>query len=50
MNPPIIDDKDAFIRANTRLRPVPLTPEISLYVADEAVPLWHKTEEEIGEA
>lgn len=45
-----ITDKDAFIRANTRLRPVPLTPEISLYVADEAVPLWHKTEEEIGEA
>jgi predicted nicotinamide N-methyase len=50
LNPPIIDDKDTFIRANTRLRPVPLTPEISLYVADEAVPLWHKTEEEIGEA
>lgn len=46
----IITDKDAFIRANTRLRPVPLAPEISLYVADEAVPLWHKTEEEIGEA
>lgn len=47
---PLIPDKDAFIRANTRLRPVPLAPEISLYVADEAVPLWHKTEEEIGEA
>jgi predicted nicotinamide N-methyase len=46
---PIID-KDAFIRANTRLRPVPLVPEISIYVADEAVPLWHKTEEELGEA
>jgi len=48
--PHTITDKDAFIRANTRLRPVPLAPEISLYVADEAVPLWHKTEEEIGEA
>jgi predicted nicotinamide N-methyase len=47
---PLIADKDAFIRANTRLRAVPLTPEISLFVADEAVPLWHKTEEEIGEA
>lgn len=45
-----ITDKAAFIRANTRLRPVPLAPEISLLVADEAVPLWHKTEEEIGEA
>lgn len=50
MNAPVITDKDAFIRANTRLRAVPLTPEISLLLADEAVPLWHKTEEEIGEA
>lgn len=50
MNTPVIADKDAFIRANTRLRAVPLTPEIELFVADEAVPLWHKTEEEIGEA
>lgn len=45
-----ITDPAAFIRANTRLRPVPLVPEISLHVADEAVPLWHKTEEELGEA
>jgi predicted nicotinamide N-methyase len=50
VNTPVIADKEAFIRANTRLRAVPLTPEISLFVADEAVPLWHKTEEEIGEA
>jgi predicted nicotinamide N-methyase len=42
-------DRTAFIRANTRLRPVPLVPEISLHVADEAVPIWHKTEEELGE-
>lgn len=47
---PPITDKAAFIRANTRLRPVPLAPEIVLHVADEAVPLWHKTEEELGEA
>ncbi len=45
-----IPDKTAFIRANTRLHPVPLVPEIALHLADEAVPLWHKTEEEIGEA
>lgn len=38
-----------FIRENTRLRPVPHVPEISLYVADEAVPLWQKTEEQLGE-
>ncbi len=29
--------------------PVPLVPEISLHVAHEAVPLWQKTEEELGE-
>ena len=44
---PIVD-RAAFIRANTRLRAVPLTPEISLHVADEAVPLWQMTEEELG--
>jgi predicted nicotinamide N-methyase len=42
-------DRAAFVRANTRPRPVPLVPEISLHVADEAVPLWQKTEEELGE-
>jgi len=44
-----IPDRAAFIRANTRLRPVPLTPEISLHLADEAVPLWQKTEEELAD-
>jgi predicted nicotinamide N-methyase len=43
-----IPDRAAFIRANTRLRPVPLTPEIALYLADESVPLWEKTEEELA--
>ncbi len=38
-----------FILENTRLLPVPLVPEISLYVAHEAVPLWQKTEEQLGE-
>lgn len=47
---PAIADPEEFIRANTRLRPVPLVPEISLFVADEAVPLWQKTEEELNEA
>jgi predicted nicotinamide N-methyase len=44
-----ITDAFAFIRANTRLRPVPLVPEIMLHVADEAVPLWTKTEDELSE-
>jgi predicted nicotinamide N-methyase len=43
----MISDRKAFIRANTRLKPVPHVPEISLYVADESVPLWLKTEEEL---
>lgn len=42
-------DAEQFVRAHTRLRPVPHVPEISLHVADEAVPLWQKTEEELGE-
>lgn len=43
-----IGDPESFIRANTRLRPVPLVPEISIHVADEAVPIWQMTEEELG--
>ena len=43
----MIADRKAFIRANTRLKPVPHVPEISLYVADESVPIWQKTEEEL---
>jgi predicted nicotinamide N-methyase len=39
---------EVFIRENTRLRMVPHVPEVSLHVADEAVPLWQKTEEELG--
>jgi len=44
----LMPDRTAFIRANTRLRPVPLVPEIALHLADEAVPLWQKTEEELA--
>jgi predicted nicotinamide N-methyase len=40
-------DAATFIRANTRLQPVPHTPEIVLHLADEAVPLWQRTEEEL---
>ncbi len=38
-----------FIAANTRLQAVPHAPEISLWLADEITPLWHLTEEELGE-
>ena len=43
----MIPDRKAFIRANTRLKPVPHVPEISLHVAEESVPIWQKTEEEL---
>jgi predicted nicotinamide N-methyase len=40
-------DPAAFIRANTRLHAVPHVPEIALHVANEYVPLWERTEEEL---
>src|SRR5690606_24717754 len=42
-------DPLAFIRAQTRLLPVPHAPELVLHVADEATELWQKTEEELGQ-
>jgi predicted nicotinamide N-methyase len=45
----MIADPLAFIRAETRLLPVPHAPEILLHVADEATELWQKTEEELGD-
>jgi predicted nicotinamide N-methyase len=37
-----------FIRANTALLPVPMVPEIRLHLAAESLPIWQKTEEELG--
>jgi len=37
----------AFIVANTKLLPVPLVPEIVLHLAEESLPIWQKTEEEL---
>jgi len=37
-----------FVRANTGLLPVPLVPEICLHLAEESLPIWQKTEEELG--
>ncbi len=42
------DAKRDFVLANTRLLAPPLTPEIRLMLADEAVPIWKKTEEKLG--
>ena len=41
--------KSAFIRQNTSVMTPPLVPEVKLHLAHEAVPLWQKTEEELGE-
>jgi len=41
------DEHRAFIRANTRLREVPLVSSIKLYLAEEATELWQKIEEEM---
>jgi predicted nicotinamide N-methyase len=43
----MIPDRKAFIRANTRLKRVAHVPEIVLHVAEESVPMWQKTEEEL---
>jgi len=45
----MIADPAAFIRANTKLLTPPLVPEIKLHLAEESLPIWLKTEEELGE-
>jgi predicted nicotinamide N-methyase len=45
----LILDRERFIRANTTVMAPPLVPELQLHLAHEAVPLWQKTEEELGE-
>jgi predicted nicotinamide N-methyase len=39
----------AFILANTRLMLPPLVPEIVLHLAEESLPIWQRTEEQLGE-
>ncbi|WP_428643479.1 class I SAM-dependent methyltransferase [Roseibium sp.] len=46
---PLIKDPSEFIRRETRIKPVPHAEEIRLHVADEAMDLWQKTEDELGE-
>lgn len=45
----MIKDPVAFIRDNTKLLSPPLVPEIKLHLAEESLPIWLKTEEELGE-
>jgi predicted nicotinamide N-methyase len=42
-------DTKTFVRANAALLSPPLVPEVLLYLAEEALPLWERTEEELQE-
>jgi predicted nicotinamide N-methyase len=44
-----ITDRTSFILGHTRLLPVPHAPSLRLHLADEAVELWQKTEDELDE-
>jgi predicted nicotinamide N-methyase len=43
----VIEDCRDFIRANTKLLPVPLVSTIKLYLAEEETELWQKIEDEM---
>ena len=43
-------DPTAFVHTNTRLNDVPLVPEIKLFLADEMVPIWQLTEDELSQS
>jgi len=44
-----LDDRRAFITANTRLQAPPHTPELVLHLADEVTPIWRLTEEALAQ-
>jgi predicted nicotinamide N-methyase len=41
-------DHSAFILANTEIQSPPLVQEVHLHLAHEALPIWQKTEDELG--
>jgi predicted nicotinamide N-methyase len=49
LEPHVRKSAEAFIRANTRPLAPPLVPEILLHLAEESLPIWQKTEEQLGE-
>lgn len=42
------EEREAFVRAHTELRPVPFVPEIRIFTATEVTPLWSETEAWMG--
>jgi predicted nicotinamide N-methyase len=49
LDPHARQSAEAFIGANTRPLAPPLVPEILLHLAEESLPIWQKTEEQLGE-
>jgi len=49
VDPRSLQSDEAFIHANTRPMAPPLVPEIVLLLAEESLPIWQRTEEELGE-
>jgi hypothetical protein len=46
--PQTCESAEAFVRDNTRVMSPPLVPEIKLHLAEESVPIWLKSEDELG--
>ncbi|MFA5957578.1 methyltransferase [Hyphomicrobium sp.] len=42
-------DAERFVLENTKPIAPPLVPEITLWLAEESLPIWQKTEDELGE-
>jgi predicted nicotinamide N-methyase len=49
LDPADHDSARRFIIENTKLLAPPLVPEIVLHLAAESLPIWQKTEDELGE-
>jgi predicted nicotinamide N-methyase len=49
LDPSDFRDAERFIRENTKAIAPPLVPEIILRLAEESLPIWQKTEDELGE-
>jgi predicted nicotinamide N-methyase len=49
LDPDVRASAEAFIGANTRALAPPLVAEILLHLAEESLPIWQKTEDELGE-
>jgi predicted nicotinamide N-methyase len=49
LDPADRESVEHFITENTELLAPPLVPEIVLHLATESLPIWQKTEEELGE-